>query len=233
MPKVIRMECHQNMVNYRKPTSFLIKETYPLPPYSTVIGMVHKACGFTTPHEMDVSVQGTSSSTLADLYARYSFGTRYEADHQYAYVVNGDKGKIGIFKGIANTELIAEIDLILHILPKDEDFNAVWEGLCRPCCYPALGRHEDLLDIRSLTVTEVAESDDEVELGHDIYAPVSADDDKEDFSGTLYTLNKTFTVDPKTNLRRWSKKVLVKHMCGGITLEDAMVDSFGDVVFFA
>ena len=38
--RAIRIQCFQNLVNYRKPTSFLIKETYPLPPYSTVIGMV-------------------------------------------------------------------------------------------------------------------------------------------------------------------------------------------------
>ncbi len=34
------------MVNYRVPTSFQLKESYPLPPYSTVIGMVHSLCNF-------------------------------------------------------------------------------------------------------------------------------------------------------------------------------------------
>ena len=46
MHRAIRLDCFQNLVNYRKPSSFIIKETYPLPPYSTVSGMIHAACGF-------------------------------------------------------------------------------------------------------------------------------------------------------------------------------------------
>ena len=42
--KAIRVKLTQDMVNYRKPTSFQLKETYPLPPPSTVIGMVHYLC---------------------------------------------------------------------------------------------------------------------------------------------------------------------------------------------
>ena len=45
MEKAIRLQCFQNLVNYRKPSSFIIKETFPLPPYSTVLGMIHAACG--------------------------------------------------------------------------------------------------------------------------------------------------------------------------------------------
>ena len=65
--RAIRIQCFQNLVNYRKPTSFLIKETYPLPPYSTVIGMVHAACGFEQYHPMQVSIQGTNRGTISDL----------------------------------------------------------------------------------------------------------------------------------------------------------------------
>ena len=65
--KVIRVQCFQNLANYRKPTSFLIKETYPLPPYSTVLGMIHAACGFTEYHPMKLSIQGTNKGTLPDL----------------------------------------------------------------------------------------------------------------------------------------------------------------------
>ena len=44
MEKAIRLQCFQNLANYRKPSSFIIKETFPLPPYSTVLGMIHAAC---------------------------------------------------------------------------------------------------------------------------------------------------------------------------------------------
>lgn len=58
MNKAIRVICKQELVNYKKPTSLLIKETYPLPPYSTVIGMIHKACDFQEYHDMQISIQG-------------------------------------------------------------------------------------------------------------------------------------------------------------------------------
>ena len=60
MEKAIRVECFQNLVNYRKPSSFIIKESYPLPPYSTVLGMIHTACGYKKGdfHPMKISIQG-------------------------------------------------------------------------------------------------------------------------------------------------------------------------------
>jgi len=45
--KGVRVKIYQEVANYKKPTSSQLKETYPLPPYSTVIGMVHSLCGFT------------------------------------------------------------------------------------------------------------------------------------------------------------------------------------------
>ena len=77
--RAIRIQCFQNLANYRKPSSLIIKETYPLPPYSTVIGMVHRACDFKEYHPMNVSIQGTNKGTISDLYTRYSFsfGTIY------------------------------------------------------------------------------------------------------------------------------------------------------------
>lgn len=62
--KAIRVECFQNLVNYRKPSSFIIKETFPLPPYSTVLGMIHAACGFTTFHPMELSIIRNNSDYL-------------------------------------------------------------------------------------------------------------------------------------------------------------------------
>ncbi len=79
--RAIRIKAYQNMANYRLPSSAVIKESYPLPPYSTVIGMVHAACGFTEYVPMQVSIQGRCVSHLSDLYTKYEFGksTKYEA----------------------------------------------------------------------------------------------------------------------------------------------------------
>lgn len=39
--KVIRVKLHQETANYRVPASHGFRESYPLPPFSTTIGMVH------------------------------------------------------------------------------------------------------------------------------------------------------------------------------------------------
>ena len=70
--RAIRLQCYQTLANYRKPSSFIIKETYPLPPYSTVSGMIHTICGFTEPHKLRISIQGCNQGTVSELYTRYS-----------------------------------------------------------------------------------------------------------------------------------------------------------------
>ena len=78
--QALRVKLYQNMVNYKKPTSFQLKESYPLPPYSTVIGMVHSLCDFKEYKDMDISIQGKYHSKVNDLYTRYEFhkGMKYD-----------------------------------------------------------------------------------------------------------------------------------------------------------
>ena len=43
--KILKMKIFQESACYKKPFAFKVAETYPLPPYSTVIGMFHKIIG--------------------------------------------------------------------------------------------------------------------------------------------------------------------------------------------
>lgn len=47
--------------------------TYPLPPFSTVIGALHNACGYTETHKMDISIQGRFESMGKKAYTDYCF----------------------------------------------------------------------------------------------------------------------------------------------------------------
>lgn len=71
--EAIRLVLHQSSANYRKPETFDNKMTYPLPPFSTVIGALHKACGYTDTHEMDISIQGRYGSLSRRVYQDYNF----------------------------------------------------------------------------------------------------------------------------------------------------------------
>lgn len=71
--EAIRLVLYQSSANYRRPETFENKMTYPLPPFSTVIGAIHKACGYTETHEMDVSIQGRYGSVNRRVYRDYNF----------------------------------------------------------------------------------------------------------------------------------------------------------------
>ena len=126
MERAIRLQCFQNLVNYRKPSSFIIKETFPLPPYSTVLGMIHAACGYTEFHPMKLCIQGTNSGMISELYTRYAFsaGAKFE-EGRHNICIEDNGTKYGAFKGIANVELICENHLVIHIVPNEEDFMTV------------------------------------------------------------------------------------------------------------
>ena len=236
MERAIRIECFQNLVNYRKPSSFIIKETYPLPPYSTVIGMVHAACGFKEYHPMKVSIQGTNSGTVSELYTRYTFNfnTKYEEGRHQLSVSDGNTD-YGVFKGIAHVELVCCNNMVIHIVPEEQDFDKVFESLLNPPRYLSMGRYEDLLDIGKVEVVEFEYTEDEVEIKRDIYIPVDSDVDIDFISTTTYILNKEYEISPQ-GLRRWKTnggKIKSHYFPHGNVLSDICVDSYGDPVMLA
>lgn len=219
--KAIRVKLSQNMVNYRKPTSFQLKETYPLPPPSTVIGMVHYLCGFTEYNEMDISIQGKYHSKVNDLYTVYEFknATKYEkARHQI------ETGGFGISRGVATAELLTDVELLLHIVPKDQYLlNKIEKAFLYPREYPSLGRREDLALIEEVKIVDIIEEELEEDIdikdNYSAYIPVDILERKDDIilkgetgvAGTRYKLNKDYTlVDQGTKrypkvFRRWNK----------------------------
>lgn len=90
---------------------------------------------------MQLSIQGTNSGIISELYTRYSFsaGVKYEAGrHQLCVEDNG--GKIWDFRGIANVELICENRMVIHILPEEQDLETIYQALKHPPNYLSLGR---------------------------------------------------------------------------------------------
>ena len=71
--KALRIVLTQSKAHYRKEESLQNKMTYPLPPFSTVIGALHYACGFREYKPMDLSIQGSYQSLSKQAYTDYSF----------------------------------------------------------------------------------------------------------------------------------------------------------------
>ena len=71
--KALRIILTQSSANYRKEEAIDNKMTYPLPPFSTVIGALHNACNYSTYHPMDISIQGKYESMHREPYTDYCF----------------------------------------------------------------------------------------------------------------------------------------------------------------
>ena len=248
MSRALRLEIYQNLCNYRKPLSFQLKETYPLPPYSTVIGMVHKLCGYQEYVPMKVSVQGEYTSKVNDLWIRYEGYSKYDpARHQVKIPISTkeNSGYQGMTRSISTAELLVDLKLIIHILPEQEEkLDEILKALLYPREYISLGRWEDIVRVDNVEIVEIKEKTLEKNdfLRYDSYIPIDSvnEDNFENLNGTLYTLNKVYKLSEDGKSRVW-EKVKVIHAYGDtdenelLTIvyenSDVLKDSKGDIVF--
>lgn len=78
--KVLRIKLHQNKAAYSREEMITNRMSYPLPPYSTVIGALHNACGYTEYHPMELSIQGKYGSRQKEIYVNHGLLNRREDD---------------------------------------------------------------------------------------------------------------------------------------------------------
>lgn len=71
--KALRLVIQQSSANYKRKETVDNKMTYPLPPFSTVIGALHNACGYREYKEMDISIQGRYGSMHREPYTDFCF----------------------------------------------------------------------------------------------------------------------------------------------------------------
>lgn len=203
--QAIKIKCFQNMVNYKRQGFNEIWQSYPLPPYSSIIGMIHKICGFTRYKEMYISVQGESANSHYGLFTKYSFNKKESSL------------KDASFSGVGSVELLIDLFLIIHIYTDDiKLLKEIYDKLNKPEIYPSLGRHEDILIINTVELIDIVEAPKKIELRNSAYIPVIYLNEEDDIleSGTRYLINKKFYID-ENGIRKWEKengKINVKYM---------------------
>lgn len=240
--KAVRLCLYQNLVNYKKPTSFQLKESYPLPPPSTVIGMVHFACGYSEYEPMDVSIQGNFNSRVYDLYTRYEFaGSSYDRERHQLKFESKDNKTYGATRGISTAELLVDVNLIVHICPTNQDkIDEIYNAFKYPTEYLSLGRREDIVQINEVKIVELNEEYIETESldeNTNYYIPIdSVISNEVDTNATIYTLNKVYKKEKlrkDVEFRRW-EKIKVAYCAGGkntIDFADVYRDSDNKMVF--
>lgn len=188
--RALKIKVYQETVCYKKPYAFKVTETYPLPPYSTVIGMLHRILGAEQGeyHKMDISVQGNYEG----IFTTYNTTRFYKGDD--------------ITSMPLNVHMLYGANLIIHVVADEEILKNIYNGFKQYNSAFTLGRNEDLARIDEIKFVnleniEVDEEDEnEVILKNAFYVPEKYNTD---LSGINYKINKVYTV--VNNLRQWEK----------------------------
>lgn len=166
--KAIRIKFFQTTASFKLPTwNGTILPTYPLPPYSTVIGMIHTLCQWDITHKIKLSLTCNNKqlgSPQRELCRGYVGGVTFgkitdEAQARWSIIVNGIfDDYIGFTTRIYTAELLVDRCYTLHVVAENEDdFNRIFEAFSYPPVYPSLGRWEDGIRIDEVKIVDVPE----------------------------------------------------------------------------
>ena len=216
--KALKICLYQETVCYKKPYAFKVTETFPLPPYSTVIGFLHNILGATEYNEMQVSVQGNYDGIF----------TSYNTTRFYH--------KEDITSMPLNVHMLYGVNLTLHVVSTEETLYKIYEGFKKTSKAFTLGRGEDLARIDkikfvNLNEIDTEDEDDERVLDNCFYVPTIY---KTDLKGVFYKVNKNYKII--NDLRRWNK-INVNYVEKGESLTEGRYyldnDEIESVVFLA
>jgi len=215
--EVLKLKLFQKTACYKKPFAFKVGETYPLPPYSTVKGMLHNVLGAEEFIPMGISIQGSYESQFSDYQSMY-----FHKPNEVTQMP-------------INMHLLLNVNLIIHVRAEKQILDEIINGFKNLDEHLYLGRREDLIRIDGIRRTKVSEYDprevgEPFRIKNPIYIPNESIE--EDLKGINYRLNWKYEII--NGLRQWVKKIDVKYVEKGesITGQVLKVDDENDMVCF-
>lgn len=208
--KILKLKLFQESACYKKPFAFKVAETYPLPPYSTVIGMLHKALQAKNGEyfDMNISIQGEYES----IFSNYQNLRMYKSDGQVTAMPR-------------NVHQLLNINLIIHVQAEDEIIDKLYQNLSQGKETVTLGRNEDLVRIDEIKIISEPQEVYRKIANHNAYVS------KQEVPGIKYRLNTTYTIEKET--RKWNKvDVTYIEQANNIQLRTAIQDEDGDFIYF-
>jgi CRISPR-associated protein Cas5t len=189
--KVLKLKIFQPTAHYRIPFTFARKHTYPIPPYSTVIGLICNVLGI---ERQDGDFEILKNGLSIAIYGKYEFLNREyiwlrtlskkEHNRRFGYPENRIIDQMPEHPGgqiPARIDVLENVNLLIYIKHEDEKFlekmkNAFENPEQR--IYPLhLGRAEDLVVFEGI--------DDEIKI------------EKKPLYGKLENYDFTWLVDPE------------------------------------
>ncbi|KPI47494.1 type I-B CRISPR-associated protein Cas5b [Clostridioides difficile] len=228
--KVLKLDLFQETACYKKPFAMKITETYPLPPYSTVNGLLHKILNATEYIPFNISVQGTYESIF----------NNYQTTYFYK--------KDSITSMPMNSHMLLNVNLIIHIGGDFELLKKLYDNLLNFDEHLSLGRKEDLVRINDIRFVEVNKFEVDPDMQLDdyenymlaeyniripIYIPKSSLEDT-DINGISYRLNSYYKNDSKKDKKRVWNKVDSYYVEDGntLTVGEIFLDNEMDLLYF-
>lgn len=213
--RCLKLKLYQEVACYTKPFAFKVGETYPLPPYSTVLGMLHRVLGATEYQEgLGISIQGRYEDKFVDYRSTYLY-----------------KGK-EITRSPLNVHQLFGVELIIHVSGPESILERLHSLLKAPKEFLSLGRKEDLVRIDEISWVSVTEVEEYFQrtISYDLYVPIKGLENKENIMGIRYRLNTRYHL--LNGMRVW-EKVDVLYLTEGDVLEEPtyLQDSEGDVLY--
>ncbi|WP_110930243.1 type I-B CRISPR-associated protein Cas5b [Paenibacillus bouchesdurhonensis] len=228
--KALRLKLYQQTACYKKPFAFKVSETYPLPPHSTVKGMLHAILNAKELIPMQISIQGSYDTLITDYQTHYFFKT--EKTEEFALTIDG----LGIDREFGNittmpiyTHMLYDVSLLIHVCASEEVLNELEERISEGNIHHSLGRWEDLVRIDACEIVEVSVEDEEIFLKQSAYIPNEMLGDTEHFP---YSLNWTYRIID--GVRVWDKLKVGYVQPGSVIYSDEglLLDPDGNGVFF-
>ncbi len=163
--KTLYIEIFQPFAQYRNPFTFYYAQTYPLPPKSTIIGMLQNATGDWYGHkygvdnwwELKVSVHGGFESVFWNYQQLIKGYVEFDRDK----LVLIDKNNLPLYnEGIKSQRTpvyqqeLFNGHIYIFIRGNEEILEAIKEALSKPKKILYLGRSEDVVFIREVSFIE-------------------------------------------------------------------------------
>lgn len=203
-----------------------LEATYPLPPYSTVIGMIHSLCGWASYHPMKVSIAGKSESICRDTCVlrwkggMYSSKITEEFQKRFSVIVKNGSGYTGYVCVPVQSDFLVDLSLRLHIAPENQiECEEIYRKILYPSRYISLGRYEDLLRIDRISISQISQEKSQIQLDMPMYAPVY---ELPPGIGTVFNLHKNYVVKGKNSKRFFYdvKSLLVSDIVNSFSDDD-------------
>jgi CRISPR-associated protein Cas5t len=226
--KVLRLKLFQETACYKKPYAQKVSETYPLPPFSTVKGMLHAVLNAQSLIPMKLCIQGQSDTIINDYQTHYFF--KKDKTTEFALTADG----LGISRDLAD---ITTMPIYRHLLygvhltifvQAEENILELLQDKIYSSVHLSLGRWEDLVRVDECKLIELEEVEDAI-LALNAFVPVQFIGDE---TYIPYRLNWTYRIID--GVRVWDK-IDAGYMQKGTTIEadeGLWVDDEETAVFF-